>query len=168
MCKVGPYKSRRQRGDANVTSEPSIADSITRQTWVAPASPAVYEEDTGRLLTYGTLDSRANRLARHLRTLGADRDRVVAIVLPRSADLVVAALATLRTGAAYAPFDPSMPESRLIEMLEDLQPAAVVTGGALGSRLRGAWTTVELDANIEGVAPESRAAPEMRRLIWRT
>ena len=145
-----------------MTSEPSIADSITRQAWFAPASPAVYEEDTGRLLTYGTLNSHADRLARQLRTLGAARDRVVAIVLPRSADLVVAALATLRTGAAYAPFDPSMPVPRLIEMLEDLQPAAVVARDALGSRLRGAWATVGLDANIEGVALESPAAPEMR------
>jgi amino acid adenylation domain-containing protein len=145
-----------------VTSEPSIADSITRHACSAPESLAVSEEDTGRRLTYGRLDSHANRLAGHLRTLGADRDRVVAIVLPRSADLVVAALATLRTGAAYAPFDPSMPVPRLIEMLEDLQPAAVVARGALGSRLRGAWATVGLDANIAGVAPESPAALEMR------
>ena len=145
-----------------MTSEPSIADSITRHACSAPESLAVSEEDTGRRLTYGRLDSHANRLAGDLRTLGADRDRVVAIVLPRSADLVVAALATLRTGAAYAPFDPSMPVPRLIEMLEDLQPAAVVARGALGSRLRGAWATVGLDANIEGVAPESPAAPDMR------
>ena len=109
-CKVvSPARGRTVRvraacaGEANVTSEPSIADSITRQACSAPASPAVYEEDTGRLLTYGTLDSHADRLAGHLRTLGAARDRVVAIVLPRSADLVVAALATLRTGAAVRP-----------------------------------------------------------------
>jgi amino acid adenylation domain-containing protein len=145
-----------------VTSEPSIADSITRQARFAPANPAVYEEDTGRLLTYGTLSSHANRLAGQLRTLGAARDRVVAIVLPRSADLVVATLATLRTGAAYAPFDPSTPVTRLTEMLEDLQPAVLVTRGALGARLRGAWATVGLDANIEDVAPESPAAPEVR------
>src|SRR5690348_9961904 len=98
---------------------------IAAHAVAAPGHPAVV--DDSQLVTYATLQTRAGRLARHLATLGAERERVVALVLPRSADLVVAALATLQTGAAYAPFDPTTPAERLAAMLEDAQPAVVVT-----------------------------------------
>ena len=146
-----------------MTLEPSIADSIAGHALTAPASPAIIEDETGRRLTYATLHSRANRLARHLRALGVDRDRVVALALPRSADLVIAALATLRAGSVYAPFDPSTPVARLIEMLEDLQPAVVVARRSLGSSLPpGAWALIGLDADADVVAPEAAPAPEFR------
>src|SRR6266850_3764924 len=158
-------RSERDRSEevGTVTLEPSIADSIAGHALTAPASPAIIEAETGRRLTYATLHSRANRLARHLRALGVDRDRVVALALPRSADLVIAALATLRAGSVYAPFDPSTPVARLIEMLEDLQPAVVVARRSLGSSLPpGAWALIGLEADADVVAPEAAPASEFR------
>ncbi|WP_329044944.1 amino acid adenylation domain-containing protein [Amycolatopsis sp. NBC_01488] len=78
-------------------------------------------------LTYRELDARANMLARTLVRHGAGPESVVALVLPRSADLVVALLAVLRTGAAYLPIDPGYPAGRVAFMLEDASPAVVVT-----------------------------------------
>ena len=66
-------------------------------------------DDAGLTLSYGLLDARSRHLANRLWALAAGREQVVAIVLPRSADLVVAALASWRAGAAHAPFDPSTP-----------------------------------------------------------
>lgn len=81
-------------------------------------------------LTYEQLNIRANRLARHLRSLGARPGTVVAVSVPRSVDLVVSLLAVLKAGAAYLPLDPDHPQQRLSYMLEDAAPVCAVTDRA--------------------------------------
>ncbi|WP_319944126.1 AMP-binding protein, partial [Nocardia aurantia] len=78
-------------------------------------------------LTYASLDQRANQLARHLIALGAGPDTLVAVILPRSADLVVALLAVIKSGAGYVPIDPSYPADRIEYVLDDARPVAVIT-----------------------------------------
>ena len=70
-------------------------------------------------ITYGELDGRANRLARHLTTCGARPDQLVGICIDRGPGLVVAVLAVLKSGAAYVPLDPRYPAKRLSFMLSD-------------------------------------------------
>ncbi|MGA5361274.1 amino acid adenylation domain-containing protein [Streptomyces purpurascens] len=106
-------------------------------------------------LTYAELNARANRLAHFLIARGAGPERVVAVALPRSTELVVALLAVLKTGAAYLPVDPAQPAERTVFMLEDARPVAVLTaaGGepllpphAHGSALDELDATGALDA----------------------
>ncbi|MER7843975.1 non-ribosomal peptide synthase/polyketide synthase [Kitasatospora sp. NPDC096077] len=78
-------------------------------------------------LDYATLDDRATRLAHRLAGLGAGPERFVALALPRTAELVVAVLAVLKTGAAYLPLDPKLPAERRAELLADAAPVALVT-----------------------------------------
>ncbi|GII00795.1 amino acid adenylation domain-containing protein [Planobispora takensis] len=78
-------------------------------------------------LTFGELGGRADRLARRLLARGAGPGRIVALELPRSADLVVALLAVLKSGAAFLPIDPAYPADRREFMLADARPAIVVT-----------------------------------------
>ncbi|WP_405858833.1 amino acid adenylation domain-containing protein [Streptomyces sp. NBC_00090] len=78
-------------------------------------------------LTYAQLEERANRLGRLLAARGAGPERYVAVALERSADLVTALLAVVKTGAGYVPLDPHYPADRLAYMLEDAAPALVVT-----------------------------------------
>ena len=59
--------------------------------------------------TYGELDERANRVARILIGAGVGPESLVAVALPRSVDLVVALLATLKAGGGYLPIDPYLP-----------------------------------------------------------
>ncbi|AKN68643.1 siderophore 2,3-dihydroxybenzoate-glycine-threonine trimeric ester bacillibactin synthetase [Streptomyces sp. PBH53] len=98
-----------------------------------PHAPAV--EHDGDVLTYAELNRRANRLAHRLIGRGAGPERIVALALPRSADLVVAVLAALKAGAAYLPVDPGYPADRVAYMLEDARPALVVTDEATAGRL---------------------------------
>ncbi|MEU6237975.1 amino acid adenylation domain-containing protein [Kitasatospora sp. NPDC047058] len=86
-------------------------------------------------LTYAELDARANRLAHALIGRGAAPERLVAVALPRSAELVVAVLAVLKTGAAYVPVDPGYPAARIAYLLDDARPALVVTDTRSGDRL---------------------------------
>ncbi|MFD4668659.1 amino acid adenylation domain-containing protein [Lentzea sp. NPDC058450] len=81
----------------------------------------------GEHLTYAELDARANRLAHLLVARGAGPEKYVALRLPRSADLVVAVLGVLKSGAAYLPIDPSYPAERIAGMVEDTGPVVVLT-----------------------------------------
>jgi amino acid adenylation domain-containing protein len=78
-------------------------------------------------LTYHALNTRANRLARHLRSLGAGQSSIVAICLERSLESVIGVLATLKSGAAYLPIDPQLPLERIRFMLNDSQALATLT-----------------------------------------
>ncbi|GAA4960292.1 non-ribosomal peptide synthase/polyketide synthase [Actinoplanes utahensis] len=80
-------------------------------------------------LTYADLDERVNRLARLLLRHGCGPERVVALLLPRCADLVVAMLAVARTGAAHLPIDPEQPADRTVLVLRDAAPMLTITAG---------------------------------------
>src|ERR1700677_4846169 len=83
-------------------------------------------------LTYAELNARASQLARHLTAAGAGPERLIALVLPRTAEMVTAILAVLKTGAAYLPVDPAYPQDRIAFMLADAQPILVITTTAAG------------------------------------
>src|SRR4051794_38702353 len=57
----------------------------------------------GHRLTYEALNTRANRLAHHLRALGVGPEAAVALCLDRSTEMVVGLLAILKAGGAYIP-----------------------------------------------------------------
>ncbi|MER6917446.1 amino acid adenylation domain-containing protein, partial [Streptomyces sp. NPDC000594] len=96
--------------------------------------PALFEEQVGCRagavavsfegvsLTYGELNARANRLAHYLIGRGAGPERTVALMLPRSVEMVVAILGVLKSGAAYLPVDPEYPAERIAYMVEDARP----------------------------------------------
>ncbi|MEU8890790.1 amino acid adenylation domain-containing protein [Streptomyces sp. NPDC048442] len=132
----------------SVPSGLCVHELIEHRAGLDPEAPAVHCGD--QRLTYGELDRRANRLARHLRDRGAGPERLVGVCLPRSVDLVVALLAVLKSGAAYLPLDPELPEQRLSFMLTDAQVPLLVTQRSLADRLpeTGAavvWTDTEAD-----------------------
>ena len=126
--------------DWNDTAWPVPAATLPglfeQQAARTPDAPAVIS--VGAELTYVELNARANRLARHLITLGAGPERLVAIAMPNSADVVVAMLAVLKSGAAYVPVDPDFPADRKVFMLADTQAAIVLTTSGLAGSLPAA------------------------------
>ncbi|WP_445271210.1 AMP-binding protein, partial [Streptomyces sp. DSM 41634] len=66
---------------------------------------------------------------------GSGPGRSVAVLLPRSADSIVAILAILKSGAAYLPMDSAHPDARVEFMLGDAAPVVAVTAGGLAERL---------------------------------
>ncbi|MGC1734298.1 MAG: non-ribosomal peptide synthase/polyketide synthase [Pseudonocardiaceae bacterium] len=93
-------------------------------------------------LSYAELNDRANRLARLLIERGAAAERFVALMLPRSVDMVVALLAVWKAGAGYLPVDPAYPVDRIAFMYSDARPVLVVTTGEVESRLSDAGPVV--------------------------
>jgi amino acid adenylation domain-containing protein/non-ribosomal peptide synthase protein (TIGR01720 family) len=150
--------------------EKTMVDLFEEQVARAPEAVAVAFEDDQ--LTYGQLDSQANRLARRLHELGAGPDGFVAILLPRSTSMVTAQVAALKAGAAYIPLDPSYPSERLRFMLRDSRARVVLTRrdllDDLGLELEA--PTLFLDRDLALLAPESssdsRARPSPRDLAY--
>ncbi|MCM3812990.1 amino acid adenylation domain-containing protein [Streptomyces sp. DR7-3] len=116
----GPPAPGRDTGPATLTA--LFAAQVRRR----PAAPALTHG--GTTLSYAELDARANRLAHLLIERGAGPERLVGLVLERSADLVVAILAVLKSGAGYLPLDPAYPQERVRRVLAEARPVLVVTG----------------------------------------
>ncbi|MFJ6944793.1 amino acid adenylation domain-containing protein [Streptomyces wuyuanensis] len=121
----------------------TVADMLAAQAARTPGATAlVFGSAT---LTYAELDARCNRLARLLLARGAGPERVVALGLPRSLDMVVALFAVLRTGAAYLPLELDHPAERLSLMLADARPLLLLSTEAVSRTLSGDTPRVLLD-----------------------
>ncbi|WP_425471110.1 amino acid adenylation domain-containing protein [Saccharothrix variisporea] len=111
-------------GSSTSTVTTTIPEVFAAQAARTPDAVAVTFGGTS--LTYRELDERANRLAHHLVAAGAGPERLVALTFERSADLVVAVLGVLKSGAAYLPIDPAYPAERIAGTIADARPVAVL------------------------------------------
>src|SRR6185295_6667473 len=113
---LGEAEARRTLTDWNATGAARSAVCVHRlfEDWADRTPQATALVFGTQAVTYGELERRANRLAHHLRTLGAGCESRVGICMDRSPDMVAAVLATWKAGAAYVPLDPEYPRGRLV------------------------------------------------------
>lgn len=102
-----------------------VLDRFAKAVEERPDAVAVVDGKT--VLSFAELDLRARSVARRLAMRGAGAETVVAVCLPRSADLLATILGILRTGAAYLPLDPAYPADRLAYMVGDSGTKLLVT-----------------------------------------
>ena len=106
---------------------------------------ALAVECAGARLTYRELNQRANQLARLLVARGAGPEQIVAVALDRSADLIAALLAVVKTGAAYLPVDLAYPPARIQYLLADAAPAMLITRAGAAPAVSGATQLIDVD-----------------------
>ncbi|MDM8548428.1 amino acid adenylation domain-containing protein [Desulfobacterales bacterium HSG2] len=82
-------------------------------------------------ITYGELNSGANRFAQILTEHGVVKDSVVALLAKRNIDFLTAILAIFKSGGAYIPLDPLHPSRRLTQIVTESQTALVVVANIL-------------------------------------
>ncbi|XXE03676.1 amino acid adenylation domain-containing protein [Pseudomonas sp. Z3-6] len=111
--------------DRDYPRQQSIHALFEAQAEARPDAPAAVQG--GQVLTYRELDSKAERLARHLLDLGLHAGQTVAILLPRSLDLLVSQLAVLKCAAVYLPLDVNAPAERQQFMIEDSHAVLALT-----------------------------------------
>ncbi|PTR31409.1 amino acid adenylation domain-containing protein [Rhodococcus sp. OK519] len=112
---------------AGPSAEPAATLVSLFDEQVARTPDAVALEFDGVTLTYAQFDARANRLARHLISLGVGPDSLVGLGIRRSLDLLVGMYAIVKAGGAYVPLDPDHPADRLGYVLDIARPVAILT-----------------------------------------
>ncbi|WP_405164219.1 amino acid adenylation domain-containing protein [Nocardia sp. NBC_01499] len=111
----------------------TVVGLIQAQVARTPNAVAVSCGDTE--ISYRELATRADQLARVLVSHGVGPDSIVAVALPRSADLIMALVAVLKAGGGYLPIDPAYPSDRLAFILTDAAPVVVITDSVTANLL---------------------------------
>ncbi|VTU20194.1 Polyketide synthase PksJ [Variovorax sp. PBL-E5] len=140
--------------DLVVTAFIPIHQRVALRAAATPNAIAVSCNDIS--ITYQQLNSRANQLARRLQRAGAGRDRLIAIGMDRSIEMVVGLLAILKSGSAYLPIDLEYPAERIEFTLEDARPVAMLTHSANAAAIPAANVPV-LRIDDETLASEDSA-----------
>ncbi|ORW75374.1 non-ribosomal peptide synthetase [Mycobacterium sherrisii] len=141
---AGEHARLDEWGNRAVLTQPATGTTIPAMfaAQVARTPDGVALVDGDRSWTYRELDDAAERLARVLVGHGAGPGECVALLFNRSAEAIVAMVAVLKSGAAYLPIDPAMPDARLEFMLDDATPVAAMTNATMRSRFDGATLAV--------------------------
>jgi amino acid adenylation domain-containing protein len=151
------------RTESPYPREISLAELVEEQVERTPHSVAVACGE--RAMTYLQMNERANQLAHELLKRGVGPGQLIGVYLERSAELVVALLAIMKSGAAYLPLDLFLPSDRISFMLEDSGVQLLITEQSLRAGLPShAGTAILIDdrswLNNSRVNIESQAGPE--------
>ena len=135
--------------------EHTVQRLFEAQAMARPDAVALVHNE--RRVSYGELNTRANRLAHHLLGLGVRPGDHLAILLPRSLELLVSQLAILKCAAAYVPLDVNAPAERQGFMLQDCGAAWLLTRSdcVIESGAR------RLDLDTLGLAPQPSHNPDL-------
>ncbi|MFJ9120267.1 amino acid adenylation domain-containing protein [Streptomyces sp. NPDC102394] len=115
---------RRVNDTAHPVAEGTLPQAFEEQVERTPDAVAVVGER--ERLTYAEFNRRANRLAHWLVEQGAGPERIIAVRIPRSVDMMVAIYAVSKAGAAYLPIDTELPEDRVRQFLDSAKPLLVL------------------------------------------
>ena len=153
--------------DCNQRENMSIIDCtkdlsalFTKQVQATPHLVAL--EDEKVTYTYQQLHDQVSRLSDRLRSHGVGRDSLVGVLLPRSANYVIACLAALHAGGAFLVLELAYPPDLLADVLEDAQPTVVVTVSAEVGKLKQGTPLVVLDeqeSSANGQSEELESQP---------
>ncbi|WP_306770306.1 non-ribosomal peptide synthetase [Microbacterium sp. 18062] len=132
---------------AHIAPRASTVDALLRaQPACTPDAIAVHDDADGREWSFAAFDARVNAVARLLTERGVEVGDRVAVMLPRSADLVAVLAGVIRAGAASVPVDPAYPGERIGQILDQARAGVVIAEraaaethadvlGAYGARL---------------------------------
>ncbi|WP_280409598.1 non-ribosomal peptide synthase/polyketide synthase [Nocardia brasiliensis] len=154
------------RWNSAVAAVPERTIGEQFRAWVAATPDAVAVVCADTELSYRDLDLRSERLARVLVSTGVCPDSVVAVALPRSAELLVALLAVLKAGGGYLPIDPAYPSDRLVFILADAGPMVLVTDHATAAALPHSETprlyldTLDTAQHLDGSVLSATVRPD--------
>ena len=138
----------------------SLFSALAQKT---PQKTAVFFN--GRQLTYKELNQKANQLANHLLQKNFGPEKTAGIAIKRSMEMLIAVLGVLKSGGAYVPIDPGLPEDRLTYIINDAGADVLITlGETANSFPAGATEIICLDSDAEEIAKASIDEPSVNIL----
>ncbi|MEV5124695.1 amino acid adenylation domain-containing protein [Streptomyces decoyicus] len=130
--------------NSTAQATPTVLELFASHVDRTPDAVAVVDGD--RVLTYRQLDEHAGRLAGRLISRGIRRGDRVAVMMDRSADLLVALLAVWKAGAVYVPVDAAYPARRVAFMVADARVSLMVCSVAARDGVPDGIESIEWDA----------------------
>ncbi len=156
-----PEYQRRQR-ESSPEERGEVSSKLLQELFaerVEEESERVAVISSERELSYGELQRRARQLAGELRGCGGgERNELVAVVMEKGWEQVVAVLGILEAGAAYLPLDAHLPKERLWQLLAQGEVKVAVTQQRLAERL--AWPAGVARICVAEAAPEASETTE--------
>ncbi|WP_150477346.1 non-ribosomal peptide synthetase [Streptomyces alboniger] len=169
---VPPQERRRALAAADRTAEAAPTDRLVPDLIadVAAARPDATALVCGDVrLSYRELLDRADALAARLRAAGVRPGFRAGLLLPRSAEMGIAALAVLRAGGAYVPLDQAHPHARLTHMVETSGTGLLITAAetvAQGERLGVPCLRADVPENTGPTPPPPATGPTPQDLAY--
>jgi amino acid adenylation domain-containing protein len=162
---LGAAARRQLLAEWNATARPVPATTISDlfEAQVSRTSDAVAVMYGEEHVTYAALNARSNQLARYLIARGVGPEDLVAIIMPRCQETMVALLGVLKAGAAYLPLDPHSPDERIALMVADAQPELVLAKESRGTRLPQSCSVVLMDAIATRAAIDAHSTDNLDR-----
>lgn len=111
--------------EAEVSEDRTVVELFAEQVRRTPDAVAV--QDAKQTLSYLEVDAKSNQLAHILRSRGVKAESIVAVMMERSAEMMITLLAVLKAGGAYLPIHPAFPEERINFLLKDSGAALLLT-----------------------------------------
>lgn len=150
LC-LTPAAHIEQRAAINSVTAPApnvlLHELFLSQVLQRPDQPAIVSADL--VLSYEELSRRVDGLARNLRGRGARPNRLIAVVMEKGWEQVVATLAIMRSGAAYLPISAEIPKARLWDLLDDAQVEVVLTQSRLDQKIEWPESVARISVDLE-------------------
>jgi len=155
---------------------PSVPESLLQELFAAqvsvrPRQPALISGD--KALTYDELSRLSRRWGRRLRELGARPNTLIAVVMEKGWEQVLAVLGIVEAGAAYLPIDVELPAARLRHLVENGEVAIVLTQSRVDERLewphgirRLCVDQEDLDGVSDGPLPPAQTPDDLAYVIY--
>ncbi|GHO70204.1 hypothetical protein KSC_090960 [Ktedonobacter sp. SOSP1-52] len=146
---------------ANYPVHQGIHKLFEAQARQHPQAPALRYGEL--LLSYGQLEQQANQLAHLLLTAGLQPGGHVALCLPRNHWTIISLLAVLKAGGVYIPLEVDVPAARLQALLQQLEPALILSSKQLEDRLPSSTAPVLLiEMLVQQLTGQPVTTPEIK------
>ncbi|MDB9362256.1 amino acid adenylation domain-containing protein [Nodularia spumigena CS-588/02] len=140
----------------------TIIDDFIAKVNSTPNAPAlIVGENT---LSYRELNQKVNQLTNYLhQKYQLSYGKAIALIIGRNQNLIIAILATFKTGATYVPIDPEYPQSRIDFILKDSGCDVCLTESNFVSQLPQDIEAICLDKIDHTLAKFDTSEPHIKR-----
>ena len=132
-------------------------DLLAGHVQANPQALAIHDGE--RALSYAQMDAQSRQLAAALAARGLAKGDVVAVILDRSAETILALVAILRLGAVYLPIDPVQPIARAQGMLHQAKAKLVIARPDWAEALGEEFACIAADERGEAIMPDVPVDP---------
>ena len=120
-----PVTQQQQSGRHNPATV-SIANVLTERVNAAPEKPFLFSESDGRVFTYAEFDQAVSRSARKLAAAGITKGDAVSLLMPNSAEYIIAYFACWKLGAIAGPVNSLLKAEEVAFVISDSEAKAIM------------------------------------------